>query len=194
MAFIGPSQQFAVAPAVAVSGQMEAFTGRQYSFQTFHFLCPVTVSTAEKTGQSTVLYLYLCTQYRHLQILLCQKWSDPTVYTRTDHVNISSFLQCLAQDLECRCTQDMPALMGIPTAETIELIQLHAPEKIRKYLLLRLIIGVQMQLHQYQQRTVKQKSHKETDVATGKADKVDEGIARGQRAVKVESKNLFHSD
>ena len=66
-------------------------------------------------------------------------------------------------------------------------------EEVGKHPLLGLPVGIESQLHQYQPRTIPQESGKECPVALGKADKGQQRVASGHRAVKIESVNPSHA-
>ena len=89
-------------------------------------------------------------------------------------------------------TQQVLALLGEGGAKGIETGKRHASEEVGKHLLLSLIVGIQFQLHQYQQGGIQGKAHTHAHRATGKAYEGQQRVGMGERAVEVENKYLFH--
>ena len=81
----------------------------------------------------------------------------------------------------------MLVFFGKIAAERIKLLDTHAGKKMGKDELLRLPVGKEMQLHQYQERTVHQENHQKTTGTLGISDEFQQGIACCQRSVEIET-------
>ena len=78
-------------------------------------------------------------------------------------------------------------------AEGIECRQFHPTEEMSKHLLLGLVVRIEPQLHQHQQRRIAQKAPQEPRPAFRIEDKGQQGITGGQRTVEVKGQNLSHN-
>ena len=201
MGFIGEGKQLTVAPAVAerlydvvvaVDGQVGILLA-----ESLHFLRSVAVVREEASGeQSVVVCFHLRAEYTEVRpAIRChvrEERAHPVVDARAHHAHALALAEkAFEQCLRLRSYQAGVAL-GELSAQRVERFQFHAAEVPCEDALLGTVVGVELQLHQHQQRTVQQEPHDEAPRAAGVAYEHQQRVRRRQRAVEVECVESFH--
>ena len=201
MGFVCEGEQLAVAPAVAERLDVVVAAVRrefgQLLAESLHLLRSVAVVGEEAPREASVFVsLHLRAEHTERRPApachLRKERAHPVVDACAHHAHALA----LGEELREQCLRlrsyQAGVVVGEAAAQRVECFSLHAAEEPREDALLGAVVGVELQLHQHQQRTVHEESPDEPPRAAGVAYEHQQRVRRRQRAVEVEYVESFH--
>ena len=167
MGLIGKLQHFLVATAVAIGYYPEivALVVEYWQLLLYasHLFLTIAVGS-EKAAckQSCCISLYLGAYHLEIGVAafsqVVEERSHPIVDACAHHTRCLAIVKHLAQLVESLQSQQTLVVTRKPTAHIIKVVERHALEVPGKKTFLGSIVGVELQLHQYQERTEQRKT------------------------------------
>ena len=193
MALVGKGKHLLVTPAITegFNGVGLAVVGENIG-DAVHFFLAIAVVSLETASEPAVHHLYLCAQYLDaFQPSDKKERTHPVVDAGAHDEHLVACFQCLVYTLDALWAQQVLVLLGKGMTKFVEFLDAHTLKEMGEDMLLRLPVGIEVELHQHQQGTVHEEHHEESALAFGKLDEFQQGIGSSKRSVEIEAIYFF---